>query len=789
MANRSLGTLTLDLIAKIGGFVQGMDRAAVEAEKSGRKIAADAKKRAKETEEAWKEVGTTIGVGIAAGIGVAGLGFANFVAETKQAEQEQAQLLAVLKSTGEGAGWSADRLNDMADAMAKQSTFGAGDINQAQTRLLSYTGVVGEQFPRAMQVAIDMATRLGTDVPASAEAMGKALDSPKDGLEALSKQGFRFTEDQKALVEQLQKTGKTAEAQNIILTAVESAYGGAAAAARDTFGGALSALQENINDLLTGDEGSMAKLKGSVETLNSTLTSPDTKQAFQTFTGWMTGLAAGAVRTAAALTNLFAKGDAGALMLSGDDVKNPQAALDGLERQIAKVKKLRDELDPANGLMMKLNQLLTNDFDDANAQLALMTNRADALRRLIAVPAPGATGVPGGPPPPPPLDATGAAARAKAEAEAAKAREAAAKKAVSDAKAQWEAGQKFVQGLNDQIAKTQELTAAEDLLRQVRDGSVKLDEKQLNRALGLATALDMAKDMAEAKKKQVELDKEGYDLARSLMTPMEQLEATQERLNLLREEGAITQQTWDRAFIDALNKYAEAVPGVKKALSDVDEFTLQASRNIQDSLGGTLRRSLEGDFKSIGSLWKSTLLDMAAQAMSANLNKYLFGSVAGGGAAASGAAGTMSGGAIGEGISWLKNWWAGFDEGGYTGAGGRLEPAGIVHKGEIVWSQSDIAKAGGVGTVERMRLGGYADGGVVGSVPYAMQADAGGAVGGNRTIVNNYGQPDQVSVRQQQNAAGGMDTIVEVLKQQIAGSLANDVSDGVGPLFHAIQGR
>ena len=31
------------------------------------------------------------------------------------------------------------------------------------------------------------------------------------------------------------------------------------------------------------------------------------------------------------------------------------------------------------------------------------------------------------------------------------------------------------------------------------------------------------------------------------------------------------------------------------------------------------------------------------------------------------------------------------------------EPAGIVHKGEIVWSQEDIARAGGVGIVEAMR--------------------------------------------------------------------------------------
>lgn len=47
----------------------------------------------------------------------------------------------------------------------------------------------------------------------------------------------------------------------------------------------------------------------------------------------------------------------------------------------------------------------------------------------------------------------------------------------------------------------------------------------------------------------------------------------------------------------------------------------------------------------------------------------------------------------------------GFSTGGYTGAGGVNDPAGTVHKGEIVWSQSDIRKFGGVATVEALRNG------------------------------------------------------------------------------------
>lgn len=45
----------------------------------------------------------------------------------------------------------------------------------------------------------------------------------------------------------------------------------------------------------------------------------------------------------------------------------------------------------------------------------------------------------------------------------------------------------------------------------------------------------------------------------------------------------------------------------------------------------------------------------------------------------------------------------GFADGGFTGFGGKYDPAGIVHKGEVVWSQEDIKRWGGVGLVENMR--------------------------------------------------------------------------------------
>lgn len=89
-------------------------------------------------------------------------------------------------------------------------------------------------------------------------------------------------------------------------------------------------------------------------------------------------------------------------------------------------------------------------------------------------------------------------------------------------------------------------------------------------------------------------------------------------------------------------------------------------------------------------------------------------------------------GAVAQGISVLATinstnlGGAGYAEGGYTGAGGKYQPAGVVHAGEVVWSQSDISRAGGVGTVEALRLGfpRYAEGGIVGDIGAMPDFDA-----------------------------------------------------------------
>jgi len=168
----------------------------------------------------------------------------------------------------------------MGQALADATTFDTGSITRAQTTLLAFSGIIGDDFVKAQQAAADMAARMGTDIASAAETIGRALDVPSQGMAALSRQGFKFSEEQKELIKWLEETGRKSEAQGIILQALEETYDGAEAAARDTFGGALTAVKNNISSLLEGEDGSLNGAKQALETFNQVLTDPKTKAQF-----------------------------------------------------------------------------------------------------------------------------------------------------------------------------------------------------------------------------------------------------------------------------------------------------------------------------------------------------------------------------------------------------------------------------------------------------------------------------------------------------------------------------
>ncbi|MBB5885463.1 hypothetical protein DYQ93_11460 [Xanthomonas sp. LMG 8992] len=249
---------------------------------------------AKDAGDRWAAVGEKIGSAFAY-IGAAGVaGLALVARNSIAAEQELAQLDAVLKSTGQSADYSRARLLDMADEIAKSSRiFSGGDIVRAQTRLLSYSGVVSTNFRDALQVAIDQSARLGISVEQSAEVVGRALEKPTKAAAALAQQGFgaAFTPAVMKSIKALEDSGHAAEAQRVILDILQESYAGAAEAAGRTFGGALTGLKNTLSDLTTGADGSLDGATASVNALTETLSSEQTKSAFAAITGWVAELA------------------------------------------------------------------------------------------------------------------------------------------------------------------------------------------------------------------------------------------------------------------------------------------------------------------------------------------------------------------------------------------------------------------------------------------------------------------------------------------------------------------
>jgi len=192
---------------------------------------------------------------------------------------------------------------------------------------------------------------------------------------------------------------------------------------------------------------------------------------------------------------------------------------------------------------------------------------------------------------------------------------------------------------------------------------------------------------------------------------------TDAELQKIREKITLTQQ------LDGENqKVALSTEGLKTAEQYFAESFTSALSGL---LTGT--QSLNGALKSL----LNNLIDATLQA--ALLGK-----------------GPLAGlfGGTGTGILGKIFGWA---EGGYTGDGGKYEPAGVVHRGEYVMSKKATSRIG-VGNLEALHrgaLGGFAEGGYVGNAPAIRKPDLKGANG------NATGSPININTNVTVNGTGG----------------------------------
>lgn len=279
-------------------------------------------------------------------------------------------------------------------------------------------------------------------------------------------------------------------------------------------------------------------------------------------------------------------------------------------------------------------------------------------------------------------------------------------------------------------------------------------------------------------------------------------------LQLQLNAGQIDQETFESERAQLLSKTLDRLQMIRDGYDELQQAegswlagATAAWANYQQEAGNAARQmgdvvgSAIGGFEdawvkftttgklSFSDLTKSVLADLARiaarQAAMGIVN--MFASAWGGGVTAAGnqavTAGTSS---INNQL--FQNMRGGYSTGGYTGDGGVHQPAGVVHKGEVVWSQRDVARAGGVEVVEAMRKGlkGYDSGGAV-----ATPVGSGMAAGAINVRVMNA--PAGTTASASRNSQGGFD--IEVLLGQVDSYIGGQVASGQGSTYAAMGSR
>jgi len=458
------------------------------------------KSYARNVGNALKSVAKMAAVAIpAAGLAI-GIKSLNLAREQIQAEKK---LEAVIRATGEAAGFSAEQLKKMAGDLQKVTNFGDEVTISAMAVLATFKEIKGDQFREAIKSAQDMSSVLGTDLQGSVLQLGKALNDPIKGITALSRAGVSFTQEQKDLIKALQESGEIMGAQQVILAELKGEFGGAAEEMADP-------ITQAFNNL--GDAG---------ERLGLILLPVFTDLA-------------------------IAMSEA----LEGAEV---------IELQYLKIVNALDKFDRATSIVDRPE--LDRDIDQREARIAEIkfgaTTRApeldpEMLRRLKAFEDANEGRAPETTPELLDFEAELEATRRKGAQAAAKLakEEYAAEKA---AKAKEKADAKLQEGV---------VEFRRRLTTELEDGGVdkSADQKRLDELKGIGGGereeiQSRIDQLAERKKKQ-ELEQEGKNLEESLKTPFESFQDELDRFGRLFQGGAIDEETRDRAIDRAVHQVA-----------------------------------------------------------------------------------------------------------------------------------------------------------------------------------------------------------------------------------------
>lgn len=164
-------------------------------------------------------------------------------------EQAEKKLESVIAATGSAAGLTAEEMKEYATQLQKVTTYGDEVTINAMAIAATFKSIKGDVFKDYIASAQDLASVMGTDLNGAVLQLGKALEDPITGMTALRRSGVSFSTEQIAQVKKLVAEQKKEEAQMIVLTEVQSQFGGAAQAMANTSAGSIKQLTKAWGDV------------------------------------------------------------------------------------------------------------------------------------------------------------------------------------------------------------------------------------------------------------------------------------------------------------------------------------------------------------------------------------------------------------------------------------------------------------------------------------------------------------------------------------------------------------
>jgi phenylpyruvate tautomerase PptA (4-oxalocrotonate tautomerase family) len=217
-----------------------------------------------------------------ASAGIAAAAFGAVVAATAasgiksyaELERKILRTESIIKATGNAAQLSSKQLVDLANRLDLATLNDRDSILDAINAMQTFRSVSGDTFERSIELSVDLAEVLGTDLRSQVVQLGKALEDPITGLTALRRVGVSFTEQQKEQIKTLVASGNALKAQGVILDEISKQVGGAAEGAAGGLSGKVDTLSfrwREFKESLASSEAVISSIGGALDSLAATL--------------------------------------------------------------------------------------------------------------------------------------------------------------------------------------------------------------------------------------------------------------------------------------------------------------------------------------------------------------------------------------------------------------------------------------------------------------------------------------------------------------------------------------